>query len=343
MSRRALVVCPGRGSYSKDTLGSLQERSVAASAILDVCDAYRDERGSPTVRELDAASRFSAMKHVAGEHASLLTFAASLADLAELSSDYQVVGVAGNSMGFYTALAASGALSLDDAARLVDTMGAYQTRNVLGGQLLYPMGDAEWRVDPAVVDVIDAAIASSDGEAFWSIRLGNTAVLGGTDAGIKHLQATRPPIERGARTFPMKLPLHSAFHTPVMVATAATAQRDLADLAFRAPNVPLVGGHGHIFRPGWADPAQLGSYTLGPQVTEPYDFTAGIRTALRHTAPDVVVALGPGNALGGPLASILVSEGWRGVRCKADLARVQDSDEPVLLSFGVEDQRAALS
>lgn len=342
MTRRALLVCPGRGSYTADGMGQLQARRPAASALIDACDAYRAAHGQPTVRELDAAERFSGARHVAGEHASLLTFACSVADAADLSDKYEVVGVAGNSMGFYTALAVSGALSTEDAIALVDTMGRYQTRNVLGGQLLYPLADASWAPDPALERAVQAAIDSSQGEAFWSIRLGSTAVLGGTDAGLRHLQQTLPALTRGARSFPMKLPLHSAFHTPVMADTAARAQAELAHLAFQAPRLPLASGHGDLFRPRWADPAALRAYTLGAQVTEPYDFGLSVHTALAHTGADVVIALGPGNALGGPLASVLVNTGWRGLRSRADFEAVQESDEPVLLSFGLPAQREQL-
>ena len=343
MTRRALLVCPGRGSYNKACLGQLQDRSPAASVVVDACDAYRAERNLPTVRALDAADRFSAIKHVAGEHASLLTFACSLADAADLGSRYTTVAVAGNSMGFYTALAASGALSLADAIHLVDTMGRYQTKNVLGGQLLYPLANANWTPNTTYAASIDAAIAASNGEAFLSISLGSTAVLAGTDAGIRHLQAHLPPVERGSRTFPMKLPLHSAFHTPVMQPTSLRAQEELASLVFQPPIVPLTSGHGHRFQPGWANPEQIANYTLGAQITETYDFTQSIRAALRHTAPDVVIALGPGNALGGPLAAILVQEGWRGLETRADFEAMQATDEPVLLSFGVDSQRALLT
>lgn len=343
MTRRALLVCPGRGSYSKDVMGQLQDRSPAAARVIDACDAARASRGVVSVRDLDGADRFSAVKHVAGENASLLTFACSLADAADVSGGFHVVGVAGNSMGFYTALAASGALSLEDAILLVETMAHYQTRNVQGGQILYPLSGKNWRYDTAVLETIDDAIATSNGEAFWSIRLGNTAVLGGTDAGIRHLQSTLPRIDRGARTFPMKLPLHSAFHTPVMRATAQTAQTDLAELTFGPPSVPLFSGHGNTFRPHWASPEALRSYTLGPQIYEPYDFTTSIRTALRHTGAEVVIALGPGNALGGPLAAILVNEGWRGMQSRADFDALQASDAPVLLSFGMPEQRVLLT
>src|SRR5690606_27109538 len=106
-------------------------------------------RGLPTVTALDAAERYSNRLHVAGEHASLLTAACSLADAADLDRDrYEVVGVVGNSMGFYTALAVADALPLPDAVRLIDTMGAYQESNVLGGQILYPLVDEAWRPSP---------------------------------------------------------------------------------------------------------------------------------------------------------------------------------------------------
>ena len=71
------------------------------------------------------------------------------------------------------------------------------------------------------------------------------------------------------------------------------------------------------------------------------DFTTAVRTALRHCGADVVIALGPGNSLGGPLARILVSEGWGGIQDRAALDTRQQSD-PLLLSFGVTLQRRAL-
>jgi hypothetical protein len=86
----------------------------------------------------------------------------------------------------------------------------------------------------------------------------------------------------------------------------------------------------------------LASYTLGHQVTEPYDFTKSLRTALRHLGPEVVVLLGPGNSLGGPSARILVWEGWRGWRDRDAFDEAQTED-PFLLSFGVSLQRRLIA
>jgi acyl transferase domain-containing protein len=341
-----LLVCPGRGSYDRESLGQLKGRSAAARAVIEACDAHRASLGRPTVTEIDGAERYRTTQHVAGEHASLLTFACAMADAAELDSDrYEVVGVTGNSMGWYTALAASGSLPLSQAIELVDTMGWYQKGHVVGGQLLLPCHGATSLDDPQTIAAIDEALASVRAEghaAYWSIRLGGYAVLGADAAGLQLLQQRLPRVEQGGRTFPVQLPLHSAFHTPLMQGTSDVARHDLAHLAPTAPQVPLVDGHGVVHRPVHASPARLLDYTLGAQVTEPYDFSLAVRTALAHTGAEAVVVLGPGNSLGGPLARILVAEGWGGVRSKEALAQRQASDEPLLLSMGVAEQRAQL-
>lgn len=347
MSRTpVLIVCPGRGSYDRASLGQLQDRGAAASAVLDEVDALRASLGRPTVRELDAKERHSGRFHVAGEHASLLTFACSLADLADLDTErFEVVGVMGNSMGWYTALVAAGALSLADGARLVETMGGYQQGNVIGGQVLYPTTDTDWRECPERLDTIAHTLATVPEGAWagWSIDLGGFAVLAGDGPGVKHLLQALPAEQRGERTFPVQLPLHSAFHTPLMQETSQRARTELADLDFRAPRVPLVDGRGRVFRPLWADPAELFDYTLGHQVVAPYDFTTSLRTALQHCGPAQVVLLGPGNSLGGPAARTLVAEGWAGCADKqAWDARARSEAPGLLASFGVSRQRATL-
>jgi malonyl CoA-acyl carrier protein transacylase len=311
-----------------------------------MCDAHRIHNGRTPVTELDAAETWRSGLHVAGENASLLTAACSLADLADLDEQrFDVVGVTGNSMGWYTALAASGALPMPQAIELIDTMGAYQQRNIIGGQVLYPITDADWRTDKDNQVAVDAAIAGAidaGGQAHWSIRLGGYAVLGADRAGLKYLLNTLPEQKRGSRTFPVQLPMHSAFHTPLMRDTSTRARGELAHLALRAPKVPLIDGRGMVFRPGSADPTDLYDYTVGTQVVDPYDFTTAVRAGLRFTGAEVVIALGPGNSLGGPLARILVQEGWRGARSRPQLDVLQKGERPALLSFGVSMQRKTL-
>jgi malonyl CoA-acyl carrier protein transacylase len=268
-----------------------------------------------------------------------------MADFAEINEDeYEIAGVMGNSMGFYTALAASGALPLQDAIRLVDTMGAYQKNNVIGGQILTPVCAEDWTPDPAreaTVNSILARLRQDGKEAYWSIRLGGFAVIGADAPTVKELLSKLPKEQRGPRTFPLQLPLHSAFHTPLMQETSNLAFEELHDLRFQAPKVPLIDGRGYVYRPYSAKPEDLHSYTLGHQVTEPYDFTKSLRSALRYLGPDVVILLGPGNSLGGPSARIVVWEGWKGWKEREAFDKAQQ-EHPFLLSFGVSLQRRML-
>lgn len=343
--KRALVVCPGRGSYRPDTMNYLSNRSPLAMQRVAACDAYRNALKQKTVTELDSAPKFKGQLHVAGENASLLTYACSVSDEADLNrSEFDVVGIMGNSMGFYTALALAGCLPFQESIRLVETMAQYQHKNIIGGQVMYPIVDEHWMPSPHhlehISSVLDAAKQHGH-QAYWSINLGSHAVLGADKKGLQFLMKNLSPLEVGSRTFPIQLPLHSAFHTPLMDATSKQAQQELGSLQFSAPEIPLIDGRGHVFRPKWADCEALKQYTLGTQVTEVYDFRKSLYSALTHCAPDVIIALGPGNALGGPLARTLVQSGWHGVQNAKDFSSVQ-KENPMLLAFGVSKQRALL-
>jgi [acyl-carrier-protein] S-malonyltransferase len=334
--KRVVVLCPGRGSYGRDSLRSLRGLD---SPRLDQLDQYRISMGRPTIREMDAADKFQSKLHLSGENASILTAGITLADLDQLDqSKVSVVGVVGNSMGWYTALGVAGALSMDDCARLIETMAHYQVGNIVGGQVIYPFTDEDWRLNPALEAQVEAAVAQIP-ELYWSIRLGGQAVLGGTEAALKAAAEVLPAIQRGSYTFPLRLPMHSAFHTPMMAATSEKAQSELADLGWRAPTIPLVDGRGKVLRPRHADPSSIRDYTLGAQITETFDLTTCVRVALRTFGPDAVVLPGPGHKLGSAVAQTMIAEGWNGLHNANAFVARQDA-EPILLSMRWRDQRS---
>ncbi|HWO26492.1 MAG TPA: hypothetical protein VNO30_47515 [Kofleriaceae bacterium] len=338
---RAVVVCPGRGSYGRAQLGSLRAAGAHAGPIAESLDRFRAALGRPPVSELDAAATYEPRLHVAGEHASLLTFACTVADLAALDRDrVELVGVTGNSMGFYTALHAAGALELSDAARLVETLGHYQAGNVIGGQLVYPLVDDDWRPSPPLHEAAAAALRLPG--VHVSIRLGGAIVLGADEAGLARAREVLPTIERGGVRYPLPLPLHSAFHTPLMAETSARARAELADLAIRSPAITLVGGDGTVYRP-WADPAALLRYTLGTQIALPFDLERAVATAVGELGPDAVVLPGPGENLGGAVAQILIARGWRGLRDRRDFREAQAGDRPLVLAMSRPEQRARVA
>ncbi|MFQ3788468.1 ACP S-malonyltransferase [Halomonas sp. A29] len=335
---RLLIVCPGRGTYNAAEWGTLN-RLAGGREWLARFDALRDEAGMPTLTELDGETPFRQSLHGRGEHASALIYACAWADLLAIDRErYEVVAVTGNSMGWYIALAAAGALGPDEALHLIGTMGLRMQESLAGGQVIYPWVDEGWRPDWALRRELLALIESTHGregaELHLSIDLGGMLVFGGNETGLARLTELLPARER----FPLRLHQHAAFHTPLQEGVKRAARRELASLPLRAPEVPMIDGRGHVWTPWSTDPERLWNYTLGEQLVAPYDFTAAIRVGVREFAPDRIVIPGPGATLGGATAQALVQLGWKDLDDKAAFQRLQ-AEEPRLVCMGIAEQR----
>jgi len=340
--KTAVIVCPGRGTYTKAELGTLARHRPAEAAMLDAFDRRRAALGQDTLADLDGAGRYSVARHSRGDNASALIYACSLADVRAIQG-MQVVAVTGNSMGWYTALAAGGAVSAGDGFEIVNTMGTLMQRHLIGGQLVYPFVDADWRPVPgrraALLAVVEQ-IAARPGHALGlSIDLGGMLVLAGNAEGLAAFEAAVPP-EQGR--FPMRLANHAAFHTPLQDPVAAEGRAALPPSLFGQPKVPLIDGRGAIWWPGGTDPGTLRTYTLGHQVTQAYDFTRAITVAAREFAPDLFIIPGPGTTLGGAVAQALILADWQGLGGRADFVNRQGAD-PLLISMGIDAQRALIT
>ncbi|HGY91507.1 MAG TPA: ACP S-malonyltransferase [Planctomycetes bacterium] len=344
-SRRLLLIAPGRGSYAADELGFLARRlemaepgSTAARWIESV-EEDRRAWGRVSLVDLDAAPRFSPAKHLPGPNAGPMIFLCSAVDQSLIpDSAGKTVGVIGNSMGWYTALALGGALDFRDAHRLVDTMASAPP---VGGQLIVPWVNGEWCPDADEEARILGTVSELQrrGARVWvSIRLGGYFVLAGDESGLTALEERLPKRKVGRHTYPFRLAFHAAFHTPLVKEASERGLEALSDLAWRRPRIPLVDGQGRLYSPFSTSVDLLEDYTLVDQVLSTFDFTLALRMALRELQPDLLVLLGPGATLGGAIAQVLIQEHWRGIRSKSDFQAIQGSEEPVLLSMGRADQ-----
>ncbi len=341
MRQRAVIVAPGRGTYNKPELGSLSRLHPDKAALLAEFDAYRKAQGQEPITALDTADRYSIARHTRGDNASPLIHACAYFDFLSIDRDrFDIVGVTGNSMGWYIALACAGVLGPLDGLTLVNTMGTLMQKHLIGGQLIYPFTDDDWRPIPgrrAEIEAKMADIAARPGhDLALSIDLGGMLVLAGNDKGLAAFEAEMPAVQD---RFPMRLPNHAAFHTALQEPVAERGRAELPRDGWQQPDLPLIDGRGAIWQPKVTDIAALWDYTLGHQVVRPYDFTAAIRTAARELMPDVFIVLGPGTTLGGAVAQSLTLGGWRGWTGKADFRAAMDK-VPRLVSMGREDQRA---
>lgn len=329
--KRIALVLPGRGSYTEASLGSLPP----GNARVQEAEAVRKEFELEPLLELDGAGKFSKTRHLRPANVSALIYVKSVLDADTAMAAGRAVVVTGNSMGWYTALAVAGSLSFADGFRLVQRMALLQEDGEPGGQIIYPLVDEDWRpVKERELAVEQALETAPAGEAFHSIHLGGYVVLAGSPGGLAHLTSQLPAVQQGRVGYPFRLALHGPYHTPLSATVAERSRRLLEPLTFRRPEVTLVDGFGRRHSPWSADVTELRDYTFGAQVTDPYDFTAAVRVALKEFAPDQLVLPGPGNSLGGVCGQVLVSLGWGGVHSKADFVGKQAGAHAPVWSMG---------
>lgn len=339
--KTALVVAPGRGTYGKGELGSIARlHGERFGELIAHFDAQRRERGQPTVSELDGAERFSVATHMRGDVAAPLIYTATILDFLSIDREaFDIVAVAGNSMGWYSALACGGAVSVEDGFRISNAMGMNSQAHGPGGQVLLQVVDEDWRPVPGLRETLLALVAdigSRPGHALaLSIDLAGMLVLAGDEAGLAALLAEAPPTPGRD---PLRLAGHGPFHTPLMFGSSDKAKTELPAALFDRPALPLVDGRGHIWRRLSSEPAALWAYSFGHQILAPYDFARSVQVAVREYAPDVIILPGPGDTLGGAIAQSLIGIGWQGIASKADFLARQ-AEEPVLLSMGRAEQR----
>lgn len=341
--KTAVVICPGRGTYTKTELGYLK-RHFGDAALLARFDAERQARGQETLAELDGAASYSVARHSRGDNASGLIYAATLGDFRAIDpARIEIVAVTGNSMGWYSALACGGALAPESGFQVANIMGTLMQEALIGGQLVHPFMGGDWRPDPArkaeLLALAAEIAARKDTGLALSIDLGGMLVLAGNKAGLDAFEAAVPPVEG---RFPLRLSNHAAFHTALQAPVAERGRAALPAELFGQPRLPLIDGLGAIWWPKATDPGALRAYTLGTQVTETYDFTRAIAVAAREFAPDLFVITGPGTTLGGAVAQSLILADWRGMGSKADFTARQEAS-PVLVSMGLADQRGIVA
>jgi len=340
MKKRALVICPGRGTYNATELGYLKTHHAARQDVIAAVDAVRGAMGQMTVSQLDGADKYTPSVHMTGDNASALIYACAMADFAAIDREkFDIVAVTGNSMGWYLALACAGIVDLAGGARLVNNMGGIMHQHGAGGQIVWSICDDNWILQEDkllfINNLMIEASIISEVSIYISIRLGGMIVLAADEAGLKWLMERLPKDDR----FPLRLMHHAAFHSPLLNHIVPMARSDNPLSDFGVGEIPAIDGHGRIWSPRAFNRDAIYAYTLGAQLTDSYDFTRAVQVAAAEFAPDTVIVLGPGTTLGAPIAQALIASGWRGLSSKADF-QARQQGEPILISMGMAEQRA---
>ncbi|MEO0390496.1 MAG: ACP S-malonyltransferase [Pseudomonadota bacterium] len=225
-------VFPGQGAQTIGMGRALAEAYPAARAVFDEVDAALGEPLSQLIWEGDIADL------TLTQNAQPALMATSLAAVRALEAEGVAVDraafVAGHSLGEYSALAAAGALSIADTARLLRTRGqAMQDAVPVGvGAMAALLGldfDAATEVaaEAAQGDVCAAANDNDPGQV----------VVSGHKAAVE--RAVDLAKARGAKRAVM-LPVSAPFHCSLMAPAARVMAEALSKVDVNTPTVPVV-------------------------------------------------------------------------------------------------------
>lgn len=332
---RLVVICPGRGSYTRESSGYLKSYKNIANEEISWMNNQRKALNLPTLNDLDS-NTFKSKTHMIGVNASPLIYACSYVDFLSIDkSKYEIVAIMGNSMGWYTTLGLSGVLTFENAFKLINTMSSL-TKDNNGGQIIYPIVNQNWQIDESIYQMIIKEV--EDAGAYISIKLGGYIVIAGGQDSLKKLLIKLPINDN----YPFQLPYHSAYHSSIMSSVPEKAFDLLPESLFFKPNIHIIDGRGHIWSPYSTNISELYSYTLDNQVTKTYDFNSTINVAIKEFSPDKLILLGPGNTLGGPVAQILIQNSWLKIDSKKAFKNIQKND-PYLISMSINEQRKIVS
>jgi len=220
-------------------------------------------------------------------NAQLATFVMSLVVLDAVERLGLTPGAcAGHSLGEYTALVASGALSLADGTSLV----------IERGDAMQEAADARPGTMAALIGIADDDAEAACQRAESDVWVANynapgQVVIAGTEEGIA--LATGHAKELGARKV-LPIPVSGAFHTPMMLPARTRLRSRLESVTFHAPEVPVVA---NVDARVHTDAAEWPGL-LSAQLCSPVRWRHSLE-ALSGRGATLIIELGPGGVLTG--------------------------------------------
>jgi [acyl-carrier-protein] S-malonyltransferase len=287
----------------------------AAKAVFDEVDEALGERlsdliwsGDPEVLTLTKNAQPALM-------------ATSLAGIRALEAEGVTMAavdyVAGHSLGEYSALAASGAISVPDTARLLRTRGSAMQEAVPVG-----MGAMAALLGLDFDTVVSLAAEAADGQVCQAAN--------DNDPGQVVVSGDKTAIERAVELAKAKgakrailLPVSAPFHCALMAPAAEIMAQALADVTILSPAVPVIA---NVSAKPVSDPNEI-RQLLVAQVTGAVRWRETVSWLGAHGVTDVW-EIGAGKALSGMVRRIERSIACRAVSTPEDvISAVQNLEE----------------
>jgi [acyl-carrier-protein] S-malonyltransferase len=282
------LLFPGQGSQS---VGMGKALSLTNPVVQQTFAAVDDALGF-SLSEVIFNGPADELKRTHHTQPAILTMSVAMHRVLQQSGSlarHDVAFMAGHSLGEYSALVASEAVSLPDAARAVRQRGTFMQEAV-------PEGVGAMA---AVLGLDAASIArvveeTSTSEAYVGCANFNgpeQTVIAGTVAGVQNASAALKAA--GAKRV-MPLPVSAPFHCALMQPVQPRLSTVLGAISWHAPKVPVVA---NVTAQPNTDAARM-QPLLVDQVTAPVRFTEMLSFLLGQGV-EAFVEVGPGKALVG--------------------------------------------
>jgi [acyl-carrier-protein] S-malonyltransferase len=302
-------VFPGQGSQAVGMGRGLADNFAAARAVFDEVDAALATKLSAIMFEGPADTL------TLTENAQPALMAVSLAVMRvleaeaglDLARDAQFV--AGHSLGEYSALAAAGAFSLADTARLLRTRGqAMQKAVPVGVGAMAALIGLEFDAAAAV------AAEAAQGQVCQAANDngGGQVVVSGDKAAVE--RAVEIAKAKGAKRA-MLLPVSAPFHCALMQPAAQVMAEALAQVKVKAPVVPVVA---NVLAAPVREPAKI-IEALVAQVTGTVRWRESV-AAMAAAGVDKFYEAGAGKVLSGLIKRIASGASATAVGTPEDVA-----------------------
>jgi [acyl-carrier-protein] S-malonyltransferase len=303
-------VFPGQGSQTVGMGKSLAEAFAPARRVFEEVDGALGERLSETIWNGPAEIL------ILTENAQPALMAVSLAVMRVLEAEAgldlarDAAFVAGHSLGEYSALAAAGAFSIADAARLLRVRGrAMQKAVPVGVGAMAALVGAEFSDAKSI-----AAEAASAGVcAAANDNGGGQVVLSGEKAAVERAVAIAKA--RGVKRA-MMLPVSAPFHCSLMRPAADAMAEALAKVSIKLPRVPLVA---NVLARPIRDPAEI-VHSLIEQVTGTVRWRESV-LCMAQSGVTTFYETGAGRVLTGLIKRIVESADASSIGTPDDISR----------------------
>ncbi len=276
-------VFPGQGAQFSGMGKDLYENNESAKALFEKADEILGFR----ITDIMFGGTADELKQTKVTQPAVFLHSVILAKVLGVKPD----AVAGHSLGEFSALVVSGAVSFEDGLRLVSkrAMAMQKCCENRPGSMAAILGLDDAVVEQACADIDGVVVAAN-------YNCPGQLVISGADEAVDAACARLK--EAGARRA-LRLPVGGAFHSPLMEDARAELEQAIAEVEFHTPVCPI---YQNVDAQPQTDPEKIKANLIA-QLTAPVRWTQIVRNMLADGVTEFT-ELGPGNVLQGLIKKV---------------------------------------